>query len=138
MHARQMLFHRATTLAHKRWFKSTLKASESHCELWEFNMAGKGFWYGRIEADLGSHAVQPFPAACPHPRNLPGVRASGGQVTFAGTLPLLILLSSLFVHIWARLKREFEVSLNCANKFQKSHLPLKLKPEEAQPYPKSL
>lgn len=59
-------------------------------------------------------------------------------MTFAGTLPLLILLSSPFVHIWARLKREFEVFLNCANKFQKKHLPLKLKLEEAQPYPKSL
>lgn len=72
------------------------------------------------------------------PRNLPGVRASGGRATFAGTSPLLILLSSPSVHIWARLKREFEVSLNCANKFQKKHLPLKLKPEEAQPCPKSL
>lgn len=56
MHARLALYYRATTLALKSWFKSTLKASESHCELRGLNMVGKGFWHGGIEVALGSHA----------------------------------------------------------------------------------
>lgn len=56
MHARLALYYRATTLALKSWFKSTLKASESHCELRGLNMVGKGFWHGGIEVALASHA----------------------------------------------------------------------------------